>query len=124
MFQSQTKQVIVIILSTILAVFSLLSILFFTDPFAASWIILGLFYLSLFLVFLGFFTIIGLSLRGWFSSKIYIVKLSQSFRQALLISLLITFSAFLQANHLFFWWVEVSLVLFLIFTEIFLNLKN
>lgn len=124
MFQSQTKQVIVIILSTILAVFSLLSILFFTDPFAASWIILGLFYLSLFLVFLGFFTIIGLSLRGWFSSKIYIIKLSQSFRQALLISLLITFSAFLQANHLFFWWVEVSLVLFLIFTEIFLNLKN
>ncbi len=124
MFQSQTKQVVVIILSTILAVFSLLSILFFTDPFAASWIILGLFYLSLFLVFLGFFTIIGLSLRGWFSSKIYIVKLSQSFRQALLISLLITFSAFLQANHLFFWWVEVSLVLFLIFTEIFLNLKN
>lgn len=124
MFKSRANQILIIIPSTALAAFSLISVLIFIDPFKASLFIFVIFYLSLFLVCLGLFTILGLILRKLFSKKIYIIQLSQSFRQAVLISLLITFSAFLQANNLLFWWVEISLVLFLIFFEIFANIKN
>jgi hypothetical protein len=117
------KQVTLIIFSTILAGFSLASIINFTDPGAASWITLGFFYVSLFLLTLGLFTLIGLGLRQWLTPGLYIVNLSSAFRQAFLIAILITISFVLQSKRLLFWWVEASLVLFLAFVEGFLNLK-
>lgn len=109
--------------STLLAAFSLGSIINFTDPFASSRLTFVFFYLSFFLVVLGFFTIIGLGLRQWLGHKVYVLDLGNSFRQAMLISVLITASLLLQSKSLLFWWVEASLVLFLLFVEIFLNLK-
>jgi len=123
MFRSPKQQVILIIFSTILAAFSLGSIIKFADPFSSSAATFFFFYLSLFLVSLGTFTTLGLGIRQKFGSRIYIIDLGNSFRQALLVSVLITISLFLQSKQLLFWWVEGSLILFLLFVEIFLNLK-
>jgi hypothetical protein len=117
------QQIIFIVFSTLLAGFSLTSILNFTDPGSASLATFVFFYLSLFLLSLGIFIIIGLGLRQWLGPKVYIIDFGNSFRQALLVSILITVSLLLLSKQLLFWWVEGSLVLFLLFVEIFLNLK-
>jgi hypothetical protein len=110
-------------LSTLLALFSLACIVNFTDPYKSGWLTFTFFYISIFLVSLGLLTIIGLIIRQWLSPNLYIVNLSHSFRQALLISILVVASFALQAEHLLYWWVEGSLILCLIFLEVFLNLK-
>jgi len=123
MLRAPRQQIILIAISTIIAAFSLASIVNFTNPFEASWLTLLFFYLSLFLFSLGSLTLLGLTLRKWTRQGIYVNNLTNSFRQALLFSIFIVVSFLLMANGLFFWWVEVSLILFLLFVEIFLNLK-
>ena len=116
-------QVSLIIFSTVLAGFSLASIISFTDPLTASWITFGFFYASLFLLILGLASLAGLALRQWLWPGHYIANFANSFRQALLISLLVAISFFLLSQKLLFWWVEASLILFLAAVEAFLNLK-
>ncbi len=123
MYQTPKQQLVVIGLSTFLAAFSLGSIVTFTDPYSAGMLTHGFFYLSLFLVSLGLFTLIGLTLRQIFRQKVFVINLSNSFRQAFLVAVLITGSFGLQTQRLLFWWVLASLILFLLFVEIFLNLK-
>lgn len=117
------KQVSLIIFSTVLAAFSLASIINFTDPNSSSRITFAFFYLSLFLFSLGIFTLIGLGLRKALHGGLYVINLNNSFRQGLLLGLLVTVSFLLISLRLLFWWVELSLVLFLAFVEGFLNLK-
>ncbi len=123
MVSEPRQHLTLIIFSTILAGFSLASIINFTDPQSASWLTLSFFYFSLFLVSLGIFTLIGLGLRKKFWPGHYVANLSNSFRQALLLALLITASFFLLSKGLLFWWLEATLILFLVFVEAFLNLK-
>jgi hypothetical protein len=120
---SPKQQVSLITFSTLLAAFSLASIVSFTDPNAASWVTLIFFYISLFLLTLGIFTLIGLTLRQWLHPGHYVANLGNSFRQAFLLSFLMGISAFLLSKSLLFWWVEGSLVLFFAAIEAFLNLK-
>lgn len=110
-------------LSTLLAAFSLASIIVFTDPHSAGLATHIFFYLSLFLTCLGVFVILGLVGRQAFFPGLYINHLAQSFRQAILLSILITASFLLQGQRLLYWWVEASLILLLVFIEIFLSLK-
>ena len=117
------QQVSLIIFSTLLASFSLASIISFTDPFSSSWVTFCFFYASLFLLSLGLFALIGLGLRQWLWPGLYIINLGNSFRQAVLIAILIVASFILLQKGLLFWWVEGSLILFLIFVEGFFNLK-
>jgi hypothetical protein len=117
------KQLHTLLFSALLSIFSLASIINFTDPSGASWITFGFFYLSLFLLTLGIFTLLGLGLRQWLWPGLFILNFRNSFRQALLISILIIISFLLLSKRLLFWWVEGSLILFFVFVEAFLNLK-
>lgn len=112
-----------IALSSLLAGFSLLAIVFFTNPYQSSRLTFVFFYISLFLTSLGAFTLVGVGLRQWISREVYILSLSASFRQAILISLLLVISFLLLALGLWHWWVEFSLILFFLFVEIFFTLK-
>ena len=123
MFKHFQQHLILIGLSTILAAFSLASIIFFTDPNTAGVITHLFFYVSLFLTSLGIFVIAGLLVRQMLFTGLYIIHLGQSFRQAMLLSVLISASLILQAQKLLYWWVEGSLILLLLFIEIFLSLK-
>lgn len=124
MLTTAKQQVTFICVSTLLAAFSLASIVNFTDPFTSTWLTRVAFYASLFLFCLGLFTVIGLSLRQLTKTGVYVKNLGTSFRQAFLIAILAVISFLLLAQGLMFWWVEASLILFLIFIEIFLNLKE
>ena len=117
------KQVALVGLSTLLTLFSLSAIVFFTNPQTASWATLSFFYLSLFLSCLGIFTLLGLGLRQFIKQNVYVINLSNSFRQAFLLAVLFLVSFFLASKQLLYWPVELSLVLFLVFIEIFLNFK-
>lgn len=123
MFKTPKSQLVFIVISTLLAGFSLASIVDFTDPFASSAIVKMFFYVSLFLLCLGLFTIIGLFLRQWLWPKLYVINLGHSFRQAVLVAILISVSLGIAAARLMFWWVELSLILFLASVEAFMNLK-
>lgn len=123
MSQTPKQQLSLIALSTLLAGFSLACIINFTDPTKAGWITFGFFYISLFLVSLGLFTIIGLIIRQWLTPHLYVINFSHSFRQALLVSVLVLVSFALLSARLLYWWVEAALILCLLFVEIFLNLK-
>jgi len=123
MLSNPKRQVALIILSTCLAVFSLASIINFTDPSKTSWVTFAFFYASLFLTILGAFALLGLTLRQWLWPGHYVINLTNSFRQSFLIAILITVSFLLLSQRLLFWWVEMTLILFLGAVEAFLNLK-
>ena len=123
MSSNPKQQVSLIAFSTVLAGFSLGSIISFTDPTSSSWVTFSFFYASLFLLSLGLFTLLGLGLRQWLWPGLYIINLGNSFRQAILIAILIIVSFILLTKGLLFWWVELVLILFLAFVEAFLNLK-
>lgn len=122
MLEKAKTHFIFLTIGIILCAFSLFSIIRFTDPFAAGAITHLLLYLSVFLLCLGLFTLIGILVRQRFFYGIYIANLITSFRQAILLAILLTGSLFLQAQGLRFWWVELILILFLIVLETFFNL--
>ena len=123
MLEKAKTHIILILVGTLLCLFSLGSIIAFTDPYNAGLLTHIFFYLSLFLAVLGLFTVLGLGIRQRFvSGGIYLINLSVSFRQALLLGILVISSLILQSKGLLFWWVELSLILFLVFIELFMNL--
>src|SRR3989344_7993674 len=116
------RQIFILSLSAFLAAFSLFSILNFTDPYSASWIVFVFFYLSLFLLSFSALTLFAFGLKRWLWPKIYLSDLSGSLRQGLLLAIFITFTIILQLNGILLWWLELSLILFVILLEIFLNI--
>jgi hypothetical protein len=117
------RQVFLIFISSVLALFSLVSILNFSDPNSSSLSVFISFYLSLFIFTLSTITLVGLFFRNKFLPNLYIINLKISFRQALLIAILITCSFILLSFNLLFWWVELSIILFLLTIEVFLSMK-
>ena len=123
MLQTAKQSLLYIIISTLLAAFSAGAIIIFADPAQAGFVTLAFLYVSLFLVVFGVFLLLGIFLRTKIFKGMYLVSLSESIRQSLLVSILIIASLALSSQGLLYWWVEGSLVLFLAFLEIFLNLK-
>jgi hypothetical protein len=122
MLEKAQTHFVFLTLGVILCAFSLFSIVRFTDPFTAGSLTHILLYLSVFLLCLGLFTLIGILIRQRFFYGIYIANLITSFRQAILLATLVTGSLLLQAQGLRFWWVELLFILFLMVLEIFFNL--
>lgn len=114
---------ILISAGTILSLFSLVSILLFTNPENAGGLTLSFLYLTIFLSSLGLFLAIGIGLRLKFAPVMYQKILETSFRQALLLAVLITASLLLQAGRILFWWVELIFILFLVSIEIFFSVE-
>jgi hypothetical protein len=102
--------------------FSVFSIIRFTDPHTTGALTHVLLYLSLFLLCLGLFTLLGTLIRQKFFYGIYIANLTTSFRQAILLAMLFTGSLYLQSLGLRYWWLQLVLILFLVALEIFFNL--
>ena len=122
MLEKQISHIPLIAIGTALCLGSFISILYLSDPYADGVTAHIFFYLSLFLTITGLFTAIGIILRRRFGTGLYIANLAVSFRQALFIGILIISSLLLLTNGILFWSVEMTLILFLIFLELFLNL--
>ncbi len=122
MLEKAKTHFIFLVIGVILCAFSLFSIIRFTDPYTAGTLTHILLYLSVFLLCIGLFTLMGIIIRQRFFYGIYIANLITSFRQAVLLAILLTGSLLFQAQGIRFWWVELIFILFLIVLEIFFNL--
>ena len=118
------KQITILTLSLGLALFSVFSILNFTDPYEASWLIFSFFYVSLFILCFSGFSLLALGIKRWLWPKIFITDFYTSVRHGALIAVFLTLSVALQLSNILFWWMELSLILFFIAIEIYINLKQ
>ncbi len=123
MLEKAPSHILLITIGTLLALSSITVILFTTEPQQASISVFIFLYVSIFLASLGSFSLLGVGLRKRFKAGIYITHMSVSLRQGALLALLVTSALYLQAVHLLFWWVMASLIVFLLFVEMFLNSK-
>ncbi|HEX3099835.1 MAG TPA: hypothetical protein VHQ41_02580 [Patescibacteria group bacterium] len=121
MHHTTRTYLIPISIGTLLCLAALLSVVWSVDPFTSG--ILGhfFFYLTLFLTLCGAITIGGITIRKKFYPGMYTEQLRTSTRQAILLSILILALLILQVYGLLFWWVGLTLILFIITVEIFLN---
>ena len=117
------KSVILIAAATVLAGFSFLSLLIYTDPVISGVSVFVFLYASVFLLSLGCLTLGGLAVRRVWMRGLFNANLANSFRQGLLLSFFIIVCLILSAYGILYWWVGVSLILPVIATESFLNLK-
>jgi hypothetical protein len=124
MLEKARTHLILISLGTLLCVFSFGSILLFIDPFKAGWLGHTFFYVAFFLMLIGITTLAGLLIRKRWVQRAYSVMITDSFRQAVIIAVLMTTLLILQAQHLLHWWTILTLILFLTVVEIFLNLDQ
>jgi hypothetical protein len=120
--QQQVRQRI--ITSSLFAVLFWLGVVLvvnYTTPLASGWVV-ALFYSLLFCAI--FFATYPLQvyIRQRWLPHIWEVQDALAKRQAVLVSLLAVLLLYLQAEHLLFWWVALSLGLFILFLEVFFNL--
>ncbi len=108
-----------LVLTTFLASACFIAILIYFNPDSSTLLIFILFYLSLFISSAGFFTLMGLIIR-WFSQKKIlrlrpsmnkiISELEISFRQGLLLSVILISVLILQSQRALAWWCLIILV--------------
>ncbi|NQV00583.1 MAG: hypothetical protein HQ537_00440 [Parcubacteria group bacterium] len=108
-----------LVLTTLLASACLVAILIYFNPNSSDLLIFILFYLSLFISSTGVFTLSGLIIR-WFSQRKtlrlrssinkIINQLEISFRQGLLLSVILIAVLILQSQRALTWWYLIILV--------------
>lgn len=99
------KYLIGMMISTVFCWISWGMILYYVDPGTTGVVGLGAFYVSLFFALVGLLTLVGFYMRVWFSkNEILFAHVGPSFRQAILLSLILTGSLFLQSFRLLTWW--------------------
>lgn len=105
---------------TAIAAASWVMVVLFLDPGSTGLIGLLLFFASFWLIMFGLASIAGYVVRRIFQRREASFRLvAISFRQAILVAVLLTGSLFLQSQQLFNWWTALSLIVFLSLVEAF-----
>lgn len=101
---SYKKTLILIFSGTVFSFLSLTAIAVFIDPYCEGSLGKILFFISIFLSFLGFFTITGFYLRKWLLKReAPFFQIKNSFRQGIFFSLILTSFLILQTLRMFNW---------------------
>lgn len=108
-------------IGTALSLAAFVSILLSVDPYTSGFVPHFFFYLTLYLSLVGIFTTAGTWFRKKLNPGMFIEQLRLSFRQAVLLGILVISLLLLQMLGLLFWWVGITIILFIITLEIFLN---
>jgi len=112
--------IILMIITTIVSWSAWGAVIFSINPYEADFLGIIFFYISLFFSLLGTFSIIGSIIRKKLVKKdILFRQVVISFRQAILFSLLIATSLFLQSGRILTWWNILILVATLSVIELF-----
>ena len=115
-----TSFVILMVLSTTAAWGSWLTVLFKIDPAADGGLGFVLFYLSLALSLVGTITLLGLAIRAFFRPDEAIFRhVTDSFRHAAFLSVLVVLLLFFQSHRLLVWWNVLLLIAACVLLEIF-----
>ena len=119
MHQTTKQYVIPLCVGTLFSLAGFIGIILYSDPYLVGAIIHTLFYVTLFLWVTGVFTIGGLLVRKKFYPGIFISQFEISLRQSILISLFTVSCLLLESFNLLFWWVGLTLLLFILTVEFF-----
>jgi len=80
-------------------------VLIYIDPKSSGYIGLALFYTTLFLGLMGFFTLISFSLKRWISNnEIIFAFIASSFRQGFWLAIIIIGLLLMQGARILNWW--------------------
>jgi len=80
-------------------------VIMYIDPINSGFMGLGLFYTTLFLGLLGFFTLISFSLKRWIANnEIIFSYITSSFRQGFWLSIIIIGILVMQGARILNWW--------------------
>lgn len=80
-------------------------VLMYIDPTSSGYMGLTLFYLTLFLGLMGFFTLISFSLKRWISNnEIIFAYIASSFRQGFWLAIIIIGLLVMQGARILNWW--------------------
>ncbi len=110
--------IVSVVFSAIVSLAAWILILVYIDPAKMEGMWLVLFYAVLFLFCISFFLLLGLWGRKlMFGRRLNISAFMNSFRQAVLFSLLLVGVLILQSFHLFVWWNGALLVGAVVFLE-------
>lgn len=117
---SLRKYLIIMVIGSLICWGACFLVIWKIDPYSSGFLGLTFFYLILFLTLLGTLSLIGFLGRYIFLRKsVLFHHVGVSLRQAILFSLLITFSLLLQSHRLFTWWNGILLILSLTLLEFF-----
>ncbi len=113
-------------LATIIAWVGFFTIIFNFDPQEANWVIFLLFYLALFLSVSGTLSIVGFFARILLLRKRSIARylVRESFRQAIIVAVVLVVTLILQAVRILTWWNMVLLILAAAILEFLILLFN
>ncbi len=115
------KYLIPLILGSLVALTGFVFVLIYIDPYVSGRLAHTYFYLTLFLSVVGITTLTTLLFRQRFFPGIYSELFRVSLRQATLVATLLTGLVFLEAQNILYWWVGLTLALFLIAIEAFFS---
>jgi hypothetical protein len=121
MHKIERSYIIPISIATVVSIITFASVILFIDPYSAPYLPNIFFYSTLFLSLVGIFTIISMLVRRWFEPTAYIDRFRISVRQATLVALMLCALILLQSLNLLFWWVGLTLIMFITMLEIFFN---
>jgi len=115
---SLTKYLIVMFLATILSLTALYIVIHSVNPLATNLLGFVLFYISLFFAITGVLSLFGFCLRYIFQKNQFITHaVLVSFRQAVLLAILVIVSLYLQSQNLVAWWNLLILICILMVIE-------
>jgi len=100
------------LLATVLAWLGFFIIISSFDPTEGSWLVYAMFYSILFLSILGTLSLLGFLIRSIFNHKKSRPRLlaTESFRQAIIFSVVLVIAMMLQAGRILTWWNMILLV--------------
>ncbi|MFH0829073.1 MAG: hypothetical protein V1907_02745 [Candidatus Kerfeldbacteria bacterium] len=117
---SLTRYLTIMGIGTAISSASWIIVLMFIDPETIGFVGVALFFVSFFLMIFGIASIVGFVVRRLFQRYEVAFKLvAISFRQAILIALMLSGTLFLQSRRLFTWWTSIPLLVFLSLVEAF-----
>lgn len=122
--KTTTTYLIPLVTSTVLALASFVLVLLYINPFHTVWLGHVFFYLTLLLSVCGISTTISLIMRNRFWPGNYTEMFALSLRQGILIAFLVTALVFFETLNVLFWWVALTLILFLLAIEFFFSSPN
>ena len=99
-----------IIFISLIGIIGVISIVNNFSPYHSGPIVLVLFYLSLFIGSSGIFTLVAFLIRIFLRKGKYIEQINSSFRQGILLSIILVGCLFLQSREILYWWSALILV--------------
>lgn len=122
MLHATTKKYLIpLILGSLVALTGFIFVLLYVDPYTTGTLGHLFFYLTIFLATIGIVTTLTLLFRQRFFPGIYAELFRISLRQAVLVAILVTGLVYLEAQNILYWWVGLTLGLFLIAIESFFS---